>query len=367
MAVLRAVRAAVVFLLLAVGLVLVAPLLLVVARTWRGRGVALLGLSPLVWLLPWKVAAAASILIAVGPVVLLVAAARPRADRHRRAYSLPVFSPDDGLNPGWLLPETDLIRLGAAVLTRVDPWMSRAEARAVRRVLWPLLADLDRDPDWGALPASGLVVAALALAWGRHTRRHRFIYWPEPRSPGERFGLLVLLHGHGWNAALWPFAWKRLADEHRLALFAPSFGWGNWEHPAGVAVVEHCLYGASFGPLDPARVYLAGISQGGCGVGRAGAALADRLAGLVFISPTMEPDILGSPAFVGGWKGRPVLVIQGGRDHNVQPATVDAAVEQLRANGAAVTYHRDPEADHFLFFAQLGEMHRLIGEWITSL
>ena len=366
MAALRAVRAAVVYLLLAAGLALTAPLLLVLARTWRGRGFAWVCCAPFAALLAVPHFPMVGNCFSVVLVALVLVAARTRARVGRFHSSLPAFAPDDRWASAGLLPETDLIRLGAAVVTRVDPWMSRAEARTIRRVLGPLLADLDRDPHWAGRPASGLVVAVLALAWGRHTGRHRFVYWPELRSPGERVGLLVLLHGHGWNAAVWPFVWRAFADEHRFAVFAPSFGWGNWEHPDGVGVVEHCLDGASFELFDPTRVYLAGISQGGCGVGRAGAALADRLAGLVFISPTMEPDVLGSAEFVEGWKGRPVLVIQGGRDHNVQPATVDAAVEQLRANGAVVTYHRDPEADHFLFFARLGDMHRRIGGWMAA-
>ena len=98
--------------------------------------------------------------------------------------------------------------------------------------------------------------------------------------------------------------------------------------------------------------------------GRAAAAMPDRFAGLVFLSPAIEHAVLNSPAFADGWKGRPVLVVQGGRDHNVKPHTVTAAVELMRANGAEVTYHLDPDADHFLFFAKLDETHRRIAEWM---
>jgi pimeloyl-ACP methyl ester carboxylesterase len=178
--------------------------------------------------------------------------------------------------------------------------------------------------------------------------------------------VLAILHGHGPNARLWPFVWERFADEHRLTVAAPSFGYGAWEHPDGVGVVERCLYAVSFGPADMSRVYLAGISQGGAGVLRAAAAAPDRYAGLILLSPTIEPEVVESPAFRDGWRGRPVFVAHGGRDHNVTPESVAAGVAAMRAAGVDVTFHFDPDADHFLFFADLDGVHRRIGEWLRG-
>jgi pimeloyl-ACP methyl ester carboxylesterase len=225
-----------------------------------------------------------------------------------------------------------------------------------------LLAELDADPAYRRLD-SVLWLPPAKLLGGQPDPGHYFRYWPSGREP---HGLLVALHGHGGNTHLWLHVWRRFADTHRFTVVCPTFGYGNWEHPAGVEAVRRCLDDAlARFAVDPARVILAGISQGGAGVGRAAAAMPERFAGLVFLSPTMEPKVLGSAEFVAGWRGRPVLVVQGGRDHNVKPATVTAAVELMRRNGVDVTYHLDPAADHFLFFAQLDEMHRLLGEWLT--
>ena len=57
----------------------------------------------------------------------------------------------------------------------------------------------------------------------------------------------------------------------------------------------------------------------------------------IFISPTMELDVIGSEAFAEGWRGRPVLVIQGDRDANVRPASVTAACERMESEGVRVT------------------------------
>ena len=78
----------------------------------------------------------------------------------------------------------------------------------------------------------------------------------------------------------------------------------------------------------------------------------------------MEPTVLNSPEFIEAWTGRPILVVQGGRDHNVKPQTVDVAVQILKQNGADVTYHTDPDADHFLYFAKKDEIHTIIGDWM---
>ncbi len=260
-------------------------------------------------------------------------------------------------------PDNDVIRLGVQLVTRLDPLMSRSEARTIRRRATEMLASADADPDAVDEPPRWRF-AFLALLGGRHYG-HTFEYRPRPRTVGERFGLLIALHGHGGNFRVWLHVWKAFADEYRVAVVCPSFGYGNWEHPDSVGVIERCLANAPWRlNIDPSRVYLAGISQGGCGVGRAGAAMAGRFAGLIFLSPTTELDVLGSPAFADGWRGRPVLVVQGGRDHNVRPRTVDAAVALMRENGAGVTYHFEPEADHFLFFAQLEAIHALVGGWM---
>ena len=385
-----------------VGGVLVAPLFLFVARTWRGR---LIGLTA------WAAIAAIAFLIAAEYALVVGELlpgpdAKPKNPAAHRFYDA-VFSaallgeiaalgwlatgvvllialtptyhtaPAAGvssvfLGPTWLHrwqmalpPEDDLLWLGAWLVSRLDPWMTRADARQLRAGVRGLLDDMAEYPEYQTLaPALGLGIWGSAF---RPDHGHFFAYVPET-APGERLGLLVALHGHGGNAKLWLHVWRAFADGHRVAVVCPSFGYGNWEHPASPAAVERALnFALAHYPVDPGRVVLAGLSQGGAGVGRAAAAMPDRFAGLIFLSPTMEPDVLGSPEFIEGWKGRPVLVVQGGRDHNVKPATVTAAVEAMRRDGIDVTYHLDPDADHFLFFAKLDEMHQRIGGWLSQL
>lgn len=250
------------------------------------------------------------------------------------------------------LTEARLLRLAVAAVSPLtaDPGGTR---RAVAAVLdsWAVDPRTHAPPVWPA--------QLRAVLRRRYWFGHAFTLQPVPRP--ERPGLLVFLHGHGPNTALNLHVWRDFADRHGLVVACPTFGYGNWEHPGGVEAVRWALDTAG-GGYDPARVYLAGISQGGAGVARAAVALPDRFAGLVLLSPTTEPAVIDQLAAV--WRGKPVYVAQGGRDHNVRPGPVTAAVETLRAAGAAVTYHLDPAADHFLFLAQREAIQRELGVWL---
>ena len=361
-----------------VGMPLGAPLLLVFGRTWAGRLCGATWLAFDVWVVvlfgePGLGESASRLPFSAWILLFWVwffalPRARPPGEYGPGSY-WPDARPDWGQRWWQSAPsalETDLVRVAVGLVTRLDPWIRWAEARTTRRVMRRLLTEMDADPAYRSL-WPGYRAAWQWFVTGRHWWGHVYSYIPRPRDGHERLGLVVFLHGHGPNSALYLHAWRRFCDEHRVGVVCPSFGYGNWEHPDAVEAVRWTVSQATAGGLiDTTRVYLAGISQGGCGVGRAGAAMPGAFAGLAFISPTMEPDVLESPEFVAGWKGRPVLVIQGGRDHNVRPATVDAAVERMRADGVAVTYHLDPEADHFLFFAKLDEMDRLIGGWVEA-
>jgi pimeloyl-ACP methyl ester carboxylesterase len=264
------------------------------------------------------------------------------------------------------LPDTDHLRF-MSVVAWFDPRLSRGELRAACLRLGEFISRVEADPDsWAERPL--WPTGYCELLWDtRHREGHNYTYRPEPRGPEERFGLIIALHGHGGNNRMWLEAWKEFADEFRFAIICPTFGYGNWEQPEGVLVVERSLSAAKqtwYRKIDPERVFLAGISQGGCGVGRAGLELAGCFAGLVFISPTLEPDLLGSAAFQDGWRNRPVLVVSGGKDRHVKLRTVMAGVESMRANGVIVTVHEDPDAGHLLFFAKHGEVLQAIGRWI---
>lgn len=364
---------------------LFAPLLVFTARTWRGRAVGVWASA--VWVFavcagyltvvpelvnplppPLVILAFTSVLFLVvsfgwgvlAGAFLLCNPPDCRSDTPglRSVYLGPLFLHRLQMV---LLSEPDWLWLGTLLATRFDPRVGREERRLIRDTVRLHLDELAEGGEHRTLPP-----ALPLMVWGRVLRPdhgHLFAYRPET-EPAERLGLLVFLHGHGGNNLLYPHLLRPFADEARCVLVCPSFGYGNWEHPHAVGCVERAVRYAleHFAEIDPARVILAGLSQGGAGVGRAAVALPEVFAGLVFISPTMEPAVLNNEALAG----KRVLVIHGDADRHVTLKSVERGIEALRSAGADVTVRRDPAGTHFLLFAQTQEVFRQMGEWVTA-
>ena len=313
---------------------------------------------------PWAVAAGLSLVIAFGLAVVLVRMVpSDRPERSKRLASrfvgdrrVPRYSPAN------LLPEVDQVKLGVTLATRFVPWLARA--RTIREVTMGLYREIEADPDARGLGAV-THFAALEVVGADFDSGHYFAYVPEPR-PGERLGAVVFLHGNGGNFQVMPWAWRTFAEERRMVILCPTFGFGFWGNGAVEAVDRVWLDASNRWPIDSGRVYLSGLSDGGVGVTRSALAHPERYRGLIYVSPTMHLDELGRPAFRRGWEGRPVLVFQGDRDWSVAKKTVDPAVDLLRRQGVNVDYRVFPGEDHFLFFSKRRELFDTIGEWMVE-
>jgi pimeloyl-ACP methyl ester carboxylesterase len=362
-------------------LILFAPFLVFVARSWRGRLEGVFGCvvasfvgGAAVWV--WHLANgtpvpdAAKLVVAVTvaavfPLSLLAASLKRRCHLGEGPVGTHHFLADP--NPdmaGWADVEDDYVWLLTQLVTRLDPLLPRAEGRAARATIRDLIDAVRSHPDYLYLARVGV---SHRLMRGRLDPGHCYSYRPPTPGPDGRYGVLVFMHGHGMNYLMVLHALRPLCDRLGVVLVSPTFGYGNWEAPGGAEAIERALrFALAAFPTDPRRVIAMGFSQGGAGVSRIGAACAAELAGLVFVSATMEQEVLDSQAFAAGWRGKPVLVIQGERDHNVKPRTVTGAVETMQANGAKVTYHADPDAGHFLFFAQLDAVRAVVATWAVQ-
>ena len=132
---------------------------------------------------------------------------------------------------GWADIEDEYAWAMVRLITRLDPRIPAAEGLAARAKVDELLTAVAESPDYGNIAriSDG---QSWRLMSGKLDPQHCYSYRPEPRFPGERLGLLVFLHGHGTNYLFCVHALRPLCDKLRLALVAPSFGYGNWEAPA---------------------------------------------------------------------------------------------------------------------------------------
>ncbi len=356
-----------------------AALLLVVGETRAGRlagGAALACLAagirggvlvarrphPRPW--PWRGAAGLCLTTAAALAVAL-ARTTPRADPDREfglqsrfvgGLAVPRYS------PAHLVPESDQVKLGVTLATRPLFWSSRA--RTIREVTTGLYRSIEADPDArGLRPVTHF--AALGLVGVIPRPGHYWTYVPKT-LPGEAPGAIVFLHGNGGSFQVVPYVLGPLAEASRCVIICPTFGFGFWGEGGAEAVDRAWADASARWPIDRSRVYLGGISDGGVGVTRSAAAHPGRYRGLIYVSPTLRLDELAAPDYTRGWKGRPILVLQGDRDGNVPKSSVDPAVALLRDRaGAEVDYRVFAGEDHFLFFSRRRELTGLIGDWMA--
>jgi pimeloyl-ACP methyl ester carboxylesterase len=358
--------------------------LLAFAQSWRGHGLAGLGLALAIfpsalligWIAAQKGRAAARFwhrfavglgvaILALGLALLLTTpTGYPRADSpvshqfvgERR---FPRFTPTN------IIPEVEQVNAGFWAAALLDPYIDWAQKREVSAYTFDLYREMERDPDFRAL-GSAMGWAYTDLLGFPPDVGHYYLYVPENRPPGP-LPAIVYLHGAAGNFKSYTWAWSRLAEEQGYVIIAPSFGFGDWRQPGGVDAVLNALDDAEqIVALDPARIYLAGLSNGGYGVSEASSAAPERFRGLIFLSPGMPIEIIGSPDFHNRWASRPVLVMAGGQDRRISLAYVDQRVALLESGGVDVTYITYPNADHFLFFDELDDVLGGIEAWLEE-
>lgn len=155
-----------------------------------------------------------------------------------------------------------------------------------------------------------------------------------------------------------------LTRVHRLAVVCPTFGAGNWHRRGGVEAVVRAVRDASRRfDLDPQRLTLVALSNGGRGATRVVARHPDLFARVVLISPVLEQQPLMAGA--AAWRDRPVLWIHGARDRRIPLRATSERVALIEKHGGRVVRRVYPEEDHFLLFSRRTELPGLVASWIS--
>ena len=190
-------------------------------------------------------------------------------------------------------------------------------------------------------------------------------------------GAVVLLHGRGSS----PADLARLAEHLAtpgVAFLLPGAPDGSWyprrflapraeNEPhltAALATVEAAVGELLAAGLPPARIAVAGFSQGACLALEHAYAAARPLAFVAGLSGAL-PGPLDAPRAPAALPGLPVLLACAEDDAHIPHAHVDRTAEQFTAAGAAVTRLVFPGAHHGLFPEELAwlraEVARLAG------
>lgn len=138
------------------------------------------------------------------------------------------------------------------------------------------------------------------------------LYVPGSAQEGKPFSLIVILHGMGGRGDLTLARWqKRLNDEY--IILCPSYPMGAWWTLSAEELVLQLIRETKARyPVDPNRIFLAGLSNGALGAYMMGMFYPDYFAGVIPIAGAVsEPHYLH---FLVNLTHTPVYSIQGQYD-----------------------------------------------------
>lgn len=353
--------------------------LLIFSITWTGR-LAALGLIGLItctlvvlrrgW--PWKFDSRNARLVfaaSVGVSLLLFTPAILRRDSGQgTCETLRVehvfLDPDHGF-PRWsignLIPEADQVSVGLALASCLLPELDGPKVERVRSLTMPLYEELDGDSCFGDL-GSVMAFAHAEFSLSSPDRGHYVAILPGDREP---VASILWLHGSGGNfSCLW-YALSPLARDHGIALFFPSFGFGNWDRRLSQEVIERTREDVleRFG-IDPTTLHLAALSRGGVGAVRSLAHSPKDFERLILVSTVPAVDWIEKGREVEAWSGRPVYWIHGTEDRRVPLEKSGVQAEALERAGALVTRRLHAEEDHYVLFSKRGEILDDLARWL---
>jgi len=202
---------------------------------------------------------------------------------------------------------------------------ARATVDEVERII-------EAGPVYG--PARVGVQPGMAVQVRQKTYRYG-LYVPLSYRPTKDHALVVCLHGAGFTGDAYLERWQtRLGDDYILA--CPTFIQGTWWTRTAEELVLATIRDVTTRyRIDPDRVFLTGMSNGGIGTYLIGSHHAARLAGIAPMAGGLDEVLF---PFVENLRHTPVYIIHGRKDE-VMPVEMSRSMEkELTRLGYAHVY-----------------------------
>lgn len=165
---------------------------------------------------------------------------------------------------------------------------------------------------------------------------------PLTYQPAKGYGLVVCLHGAGFTGEAYLERWQgRLGDEYILV--CPTYPAGAWfTHRAEDLVLAVIRAVTTRYHIDPDRVFLTGMSNGGVGAWLIGMHHAPMFAGLAPMASGLDDVLM---PFLANLRATPVYVIHGAKDQVMPVELSRTIVRELAALGYPYVY-REHQREH---------------------
>jgi len=160
------------------------------------------------------------------------------------------------------------------------------------------------------------------------------LYVPTSYVPEQPYALILCLHGAGFTGAAYLDRWMpRLGEKYILA--CPSVTMGSWWTRFGEELVLQVLHDVQMQyHVDPDRIFLTGMSNGGIGAWIIGMHHADSFAGIAPMASGID-DVLYP--FLENLAHTPVYVIHGAEDQIMPVQLSRDLVKEMERRG--IPYH----------------------------
>lgn len=208
----------------------------------------------------------------------------------------------------------------------------------------------------GHRPSQSVLVRGTEMSYG--------LFVPPTYDPAKAYPLVVCLHGAGFTGDSYLERWaERLGDAYILA--CPSISMGAWWSRYGEELVLATMRAVqSRYHIDPDRIYLTGMSNGGIGAWIIGMHHAPRFAAVAPMASGID-DVLFP--FLRNLRQTPLYVIHGAKDQ-IMPVWLSRNItNELAQLGIAYTYREHewthPHAGgHFFPRQELPDLVKWFGE-----
>lgn len=161
------------------------------------------------------------------------------------------------------------------------------------------------------------------------------LYVPPSYSPEQSYPLILCLHGAGFTGEAYLERWvPRLEDRYILA--CPTIAKGAWWTRFAEELTLEILNSLSEEyHIDPDRIFLTGMSNGGIGAWIIGMHHADRFAGIAPMASGLD-DVMFP--FVENLINTPVYVIHGEEDQVMPVRLGRDLVQEMKRHGVSYQY-----------------------------
>lgn len=234
--------------------------------------------------------------------------------------------------------------------TLVLQYLDTAEVEPAERTLQDILADPDASIDtitrliqtgreYGPRPVGTMPDERVDLQ-GRTYQLALFV--PQTYRPNKAYGLVVCLHGAGFSGDAYLERWQaRLGEDYVIA--CPTYAGGAWFTRRAEDLVLATIWSVQRRyHVDPDRIFLTGMSNGGIGTWLIGMHQAPTFAGIAPMAGGLDEVLL---PFLANLQSTPVYMIHGAKDQ-VMPVESSRIISRELAGLGYPHIYREHQREH---------------------